>query len=98
MDPNAALENILRGYMIAEHAEALEDWFTRDGFAPTIRVLPELNTCAHFVRAHVWRHYNGLDAYQIRVRADSHGLWSAPIDGQWISLGIWPELARMVDQ
>lgn len=95
MDPNAALENILRGYMIADHVEALEGWLARDGFAPTVRTLPELSECAPFVRAHMWRYYNGLDTHTIRVRADRNGLWSAALEGQWVSLGIWHELVRL---
>lgn len=35
MDPNAALDSILRGHMIADHVEALREWLSRGGFAPT---------------------------------------------------------------
>lgn len=85
MDPNAALENILTGCMIDDHAEALSEWLARDGFAPAIRTLPELDRCAVFVREHVVRHYRGLVSADcttsIRVRADRNGLWTAPPEG-----------------
>lgn len=97
MDPNAALDNILTGFMICDHAEALSEWLARDGFVPDERKLPELDNCAVFVREHVARHYHGETSSMIRVRADRTGLWTAPVDGQWISLGVWPELCRLDD-
>lgn len=98
MDPNAALDNILTGFMICDHAEALAEWMARDGFVPKVRQLPAHDHCAVFVREHVARHYHGIgveDYTTIRVRADRYGLWTAPEDGQWISLGVWPEILRM---
>jgi hypothetical protein len=99
MDPNAALENILTGFMIVDHAEALREWLRRGGFSPAVRQLPAQADCAVFVREHVTRHYHSVADYTtIRVRADRNGLWTAPEAGQWISLGVWPELLRMGDE
>lgn len=95
MDPNTAFENILTGFAIFDHAEALSEWLAKDGFAPTERALPE--TCAPFVREHIARHYPDLDHSAIRVRADRAGLWTAPLAGQWLSLAIWPDLLKMQD-
>lgn len=36
MDPNAALQSILSGHLIADHAEALRDWLRSGGFPPQI--------------------------------------------------------------
>lgn len=38
MDPNAALESILRGHMMAEHVDALAEWMRTGGFAATGRI------------------------------------------------------------
>lgn len=40
MDPNAALNSILHGHLIADHAEALHDWLRGDGFSPDPVLLP----------------------------------------------------------
>jgi hypothetical protein len=40
MDPNTALEHILCGSQIAEHAEALESWLLSGGFEPEPIWLP----------------------------------------------------------
>lgn len=82
MDPNAALENILHGHMIADHAEALEDWLAKGGFAPNERALeasryPLHQNLAGFVYAHCARHYPGVDHYMIQVRANRFGLWTS---------------------
>lgn len=44
MDPNAALNSILRGHMIADHAEALRDWLRAGGFEPEPIWLPAATT------------------------------------------------------
>lgn len=36
MDPNEALRNILRGYEVADHIEALFGWLSNGGFEPEI--------------------------------------------------------------
>ncbi len=40
MDPNAALESILRGHMMQEHLEALREWIGIGGFVPEPIYLP----------------------------------------------------------
>lgn len=90
MDPNAALENILRGHMIEEHAEALTLWLQQGGFAPDDTNVP--NESAFFVTRHCDRHYPLVRRNTIRVRADKTGLWTAPPEGPWICLEIWFEL------
>lgn len=80
MDPNAALENILRGYMVADHAEALEGWLERGGFAPAIHQLTPSKypiEVPNFVQAHCARHYPGVAHYMIQVRANRFGLWTS---------------------
>lgn len=99
MDPNASLENILTGFMIVDSAEALCEWLAREGFAPAERELPEHDRAAVFVKEHVARCYHGVEDFTtIRVRADRNGLWTALPEGKWISLGLWPELAKMADE
>jgi hypothetical protein len=97
MDPNVALECILRGYLISDHAEALTEWLSRDGFAPADTTVPPVDPAA-FVAKHCARHYPHLDRETILVRADKAGLWTAPPEGRpWISIGIWFDLCRMED-
>jgi hypothetical protein len=93
MDPNTALDNILRGYMIAEHAAALQDWLAGGGFVPAQRAMPD--DCARFALAHCGRHYAGMAFASISVRATRDGLWTMPPGGSWISLAIWNELLRI---
>jgi hypothetical protein len=38
MDPNAALNAILRGHMPHEHIEALRSWLAGGGFAPSVEL------------------------------------------------------------
>jgi hypothetical protein len=38
MDPNAALNAIIRGHMVEEHVEALIGWLANGGFAPQVEV------------------------------------------------------------
>lgn len=40
MDPNAALEAILRGHAMLDHVEALRDWLLSGGFQPDPIWLP----------------------------------------------------------
>lgn len=96
MDPNVALENILRGYMVTDHAEALEGWLARDGFAPEVRTVPP--DCADFVAEHCKRRHARHDRTTIRVRADRNGLWTAPPEGAWVSLMVWGELKRILSE
>lgn len=95
MDPNVALANILTGVMIGDHAEALEGWLTRGGFEPHERTLPDASDCAVFARKFARRHCPGVELAKIRVRANADGLWAAAPDRPWLSLALWPELARM---
>lgn len=104
MDPNAALENILRGHMIADHAEALEGWLERGGFAPTIQPLTKSKYPLEvpiFVQGHCARHYPGIEHCKIHVRANRFGLWTSGPDPRtdkvtpWISLATFAELKRM---
>jgi hypothetical protein len=95
MDPDLALNHILRGYMIAEHAAALQGWLARGGFAPMVRPLPD--DCASFVADHCARHYGGLPLAQVLARATKDGIWTMPPNGQWISLAIWLDLRRAID-
>lgn len=96
MDPNTALENILRGYLIGDHALALSEWLAGQGFAPDERTIPNDDDCAIFAAGHCARHYSHLDRSTIRVRADKIGLWTAPPEGPWISLAIWADLIRFM--
>jgi hypothetical protein len=93
MDPNAALESILRGDLIADHAEALTKWLQQGGFAPADTKVP--NDPARFLLRHCDRHYPHIRRTTIRVRADKAGVWTAPPDGPWICAEIWFELCRM---
>lgn len=95
MDPNVALENILRGYEVADHATALGEWLAREGFAPHCMKIPD--ECAPFIARHCARHYRDVERSTIRVRADKAGLWAAPTEGPWMPLAIWPELLHMED-
>lgn len=94
MDPNAALENILRGHEIAEHAQALANWLANEGFAPADTTVS--SNPARFVAHHCARHYPHVERTKILVRADRVGIWTAPPDGRpWLCIEIWFELSRM---
>lgn len=93
MDPNTALENILRGYEVADHAMALSEWLAREGFAPNCTTIPD--QCAPFIARHCVRHYHNVERTTIRVRADKAGLWTAPAEGPWMPLAIWSDLIRI---
>lgn len=93
MDPKVALENILRGFLISEHAQALMDWLACGGFAPSEMTVP--NVPAHFVKMHCGRHYPGVAYSEIRVRADKAGLWTAAPERQWLCIDIWFEIASI---
>ena len=96
MDPNTALENILRGYLIADHAEALAGWLAREGFAPHVRALTPDDRAA-FVLQHCAKHYPHTELTTISVRADRHGLWTSTPETPWISLAIWHDLVAIDD-
>lgn len=104
MDPNRALENILRGHMIADHAEALEGWLERGGFTPAMHQLTPSKfplDVPSFIHAHCARHYPGTDYHKIHVRANRFGLWTSGPDRHadkvtpWVSLATFAELKRM---
>jgi hypothetical protein len=96
MDPNVTLENILRGNLIATHAMALEECFARDVLVASYEAtVPD--ECAPFLARHCAKHYHSVERSTIRVRANEAGLWTAPLDGPWISLAIWLDLFRMED-
>lgn len=92
MDPNAALQSILRGPLVSEYAEALTQWLQHGGFAPDDTTVP--NNPTFFVARHCTRHYPHVPCTTIRVRADKVGLWTAPPDGPWICLDIWFDLCH----
>lgn len=93
MDPNTALDNILRGYEVVEHAMALNGWLMHGGFAPDEKPVPE--PCALFVADHCRRCYSEIARTSIHVRANTVGLWTKCPGGQWRSLALWSELAAM---
>lgn len=99
MDPNVALESILRGYLIADHAEALAGWLANGGFAPQPHSVQPVGCTpvdlAPFVLAHCAKHYPRVELEAITVRADRHGLWTSSATTAWISLAIWSDLYRM---
>lgn len=97
MDPNTALDNIIRGHLIADHAAALQEWLMRDGFVPATRALPDGVDCAQFVVEHCTRHYFHVLYADVSVRANRDGLWTMSPGGQWISLAIWADLRRLQD-
>ena len=65
MDPNAALQSILSGHMIADHAEALRDWLRNGGFEPSIALPVDCHPA-----------FAALPRFPAMVRADARGVFA----------------------
>jgi hypothetical protein len=84
MDPNAALESILRGHMMADHVAALHDWLLAGGFQPTpvlrpVDVTPGLASLP----------------FNTDIGANKHGVFVAGSEGAVAFT--WRELMRIAD-
>jgi hypothetical protein len=83
MDPNAALESILRGHMIYDHVDALRGWLASRGFEPEPTLMP--------VDCH---EAFGEWSKDHDVTADSHGIHGALVSGESVTLE-WHELSEL---
>ena len=92
MDPNTALDAILQGHNVSDHAMALGQWLAAQGFAPYERPIP--SECSALVAEHCKRHYPRVAYAEIMVRATRQGLWTRAPGTQWLSLALWIDLLR----
>jgi len=85
MDPNAALESILRGHMMLEHVEALRDWIRGGGFEPAATWRPvDVVPCLASLPS------------QTAISANKTGITHMAFNGHAYVLAFrWSELERM---
>jgi hypothetical protein len=95
MDPNAALEAILCGHMVADHADALREWLASGGFAPAELLM--LADKHPFFAGHCARVYGDAAGLDVRVKADRQGVWTARAEERWLLAVTFGQLANFTD-
>jgi hypothetical protein len=90
MDPTTALQSILCGHMIHDHAEALRDWLASGGFEPTVSISVDCHEA-----------FGAWPKFPAQVTADRWGIWlrrepdtdfSAPV----VSMA-WDDVLKLQD-
>jgi hypothetical protein len=99
MDPNAALTAILRGHLIAQHADALQAWLACGGFCPDAQRMPDH---PHTLFAeHCERTYGCRRGVAVAVKANETGIWTQGAAdravGNWWLCADWDRLTSQLD-
>jgi hypothetical protein len=93
MDPIAALNSILCGHEVADHADALRDWLSSGGFQP--ECILSIDCDAYFAR-HCSERYGNNDPR--RMKANGRGVWSYDeARDDWWLVASWSQLIDELD-